>query len=137
MLRPFIHQIRPFRRVDFSNPNIRQGMHSLFAGLNLDDPATQHLLRELTIPISLFDQLARVGQAAYQAASQLTGPTLIIQGVDDEVVLQKHTRHLLRQMPESAQYLEVAAGHNLIVPGQPGWPQVERAVLDFTCRFLA
>lgn len=131
VIKPFFRQTRPFKKIDFSDPNVRGGMSNLFSGVDLDDPAVQQTLREMTVPVSLFEHLFAVGHAAYQQAPDAAVPTLVVQGTEDEVVNPNKTRRLLQRLGGPLHYVEVAAEHDLINPNQPEWESVQTAVLNF------
>lgn len=131
LLRPFFRQIRPFKKADFSDPKMRHGVNNLLPDVDLDDPAVQQALRELSVPVKIFEQLHQVGQGAFQSASKIAVPTLVIQGTQDETVRPANTRRLALRFPRPAHYLEVAVGHDLINPDQQAWSQVEYTVLNF------
>jgi carboxylesterase len=131
LLKPFFRQVRPFKKADFADPKIRRGVSNLLSDLDLDDPDVQQALRALSIPIRMFEQLHRVGQAAFDLAPQVSIPTLIVQGTQDEVARLNRTRRLLQRFPGPLNYVELAAGHDLIRSDQSAWPRLEHAVLDF------
>lgn len=131
LLRPFFRQIRPLKKANFSDPKIRRGVNNLLPDVDLDDPAVQQTLRELKVPVKIFEQLYHVGQGALRLAPQITVPTLVIQGREDETVRPANTRRLALRFPKPAQYLEVAVGHDLVNPDQQTWSQVEYTVLNF------
>ena len=131
LLKPFIHQVRPLKKADFTDPNIRRGVSNLLSDIDLDDPDVQQALRELSIPVSMFEQLHRVGQAAFDLAPQIRIPILIVQGTEDEVARLDSTRRLLQQFPGPLNYVEVAGGHDLVRSDQPTWSRLEHTVLDF------
>ena len=130
-MKPFLRHMRPFKKADFSDPKVREGLSNFFAGIDLDDPATQQYVRELTVPVSLLEQIQRVGQTAARQAQEITLPTLIVQGTQDEIVDPQGTRKLLQRLPGPIRYAELVGGHDLLDPDRPTWPQVERIVLNF------
>jgi pimeloyl-ACP methyl ester carboxylesterase len=67
--------------------------------------------------------------------SKINVPTLIIQGNQDETVPASRTYRLLRRLPGLVRFEEVNTGHDLIRAEDPGWPDVEQAVLSFA-RFV-
>jgi carboxylesterase len=131
LLKPFFRRIQPFRRADFSDPDLRRNIADFLGGVNVDDPEVQQSLRELTVSTRVFEQVNRVGQNAYRLAAELGKPTLVIQGTQDEVVSFEETRTLLSRLSSPIHYLEVTAGHNLLDPVLPAWSQVEYTVLEF------
>jgi carboxylesterase len=130
-LKPILRQVRPFKKVDFSVPEVRRGIANFMPGIDLDDPTVQQAIRELAVPVTILEQLYAVGKTAYRLAPRVTLPTLVVQGTEDETVPARQTRRLLQRLPGPLQYQEVVTGHNLIRAEDPGWPQVERMVLVF------
>lgn len=131
-LRPFLPiGFRPLRKADFSSPQLRQGISKFMPGLNLDDPAAQAAMRDFRVPLGLIDQLRTLSRRLWAALPQVSAPTLVVQGTRDSVVRTPQTRRLLRWLPNGAQYVEVDSEHDLTLPENPAWPQVEAAVLDF------
>lgn len=131
LLRGMLGKVRPFSKIDFSDPRVRQGVAEFAPGLDLDNPQIQTAIRNFSVPINLFDQLQAVGRSAYQAAPQVTCPTLIVQGRRDEVVKPALTRKLARRLPALAGYHEVDSTHELLNPNGPAWGAVRSAVLAF------
>jgi len=125
---------QPFKAADFSNPRVRQAIAGLLPEVDLDSTVIQQALRDLRVPARLLDQVFEIGRSAKQAASQLTAPTLIIQGKQDEAVKPKFTRQLLQHIPAPIRYEEVNGDHQLLKIKQPAWSQIVRAILDFTQR---
>ena len=125
--------IQPFRlfRLDFSNPDVRQGLANFIPDLDLDDPDVQQAIREVTFPTASLDELRLLGQAARRAAAAIRVPTLVIQGTQDRVVWPQATRQLLDQFTSPVRYREVAGAHDLLDATRPAWPAICRAVVDF------
>jgi carboxylesterase len=120
---------------DFSDPEIRRGVFNFMPDIDLDNPAIWQELRDFSIPVRIFEQLVRAGQGAYRLAPQVNVPTLIIQGNQDETVPANRTHRLRRRLPGLVRFEEVNTGHDLIRAEDPGWPEVEQAVLSFA-RFV-
>jgi carboxylesterase len=135
LLKPIFRRMRPFQKADFTNPQVRYGLGNLLPGIDLNDPEVQQTLRDLTIPTHIFAELHAVGRAAYRLAPQVALPTLIIQGLHDEVVRPELTRRLLQRLPGPLHYEEVPSGHFMIHPDDAGWPNLEQAVLQFASTF--
>lgn len=131
LLKPFFRQVKPFQKTDFSDPQVRRGISNFFAGLDLDDPNVQQSLRQLTIPVSILEQVQKVGRSATSQARQVRTPTLTIQGTQDEVVDPSGSRKLLQRLGGSVHYVELVAGHDLLDPTRPAWRQVEQTILNF------
>jgi esterase/lipase len=132
LVRPFLPlSFRPLRKADFNDARLRQGIDNFMGGVSLDDPQTQQALRDLRVPLSLIDQVRGVSGAAYAATAQIEAPVLVVQGKNDPVVRIPQTRRLMRRMHSTSSYVEVDAGHDLTLPENAAWPQVEGAVADF------
>jgi carboxylesterase len=135
LMKPFLRHMRPFKKADFSDPEVREGFTRFFGGVSLDDPEIQSYLRELTVPISLLEQIQRVGQTASRSAKEITQPVLVLQGTHDEVVNPRGTRRLMQRLSGPIQYAELVGGHDLLDPDRPTWPKLEQAVLSFVDSF--
>lgn len=133
LMRRIVPVIQPFRlfRLDFSNPDVRQGLSNFIPDLDLDDPDVQQAVREVTLPTSSLDELRLLGLAARRAAPAIRVPTLVIQGTQDRVVWPQRTRQFLDQFTSPVRYREVIGAHDLLDATRPAWPAVTRAVLDF------
>ena len=133
LMRRTVPVIKPFRlfRLDFSNPDVRQGLANFIPDLDLDDPDVQQAIREITLPTASLDELRLLGQAARRAAPAIRVPTLVIQGAQDRVVGPQATRQFLDQFTSPVRYREVTGAHDLLDATRPAWPAVTRAVVDF------
>ena len=133
LMRRIVPVIQPFRlfRLDFSNPDVRQGLANFIPDLDLDDPGVQQAIRDITLPTSSMDELRLLGQAARRAASSIHVPTLVIQGAQDRVVWPQATRQFLDRFSSPVRYREVIGAHDLLDATRPAWPAVTRAVVDF------
>jgi hypothetical protein len=127
--------MRPFKKADFADPKVRKGLSNFFGGIDLDDPQTQQYLRELTVPVSLLEQIQRVGQTASGLIKEMSSPTMVLQGTQDEVVDPQGTRKLLQRLPVPIHYCELVGVHDLLDPKGPTWPQLEQFVLNFIDSF--
>ena len=134
-VRPFLPLgFRPLRKADFGSPQLRQGIGKFMPGIDLDDPATQAAMRDFRMPLGLIDQVRAISRAALAGAAHAAAPILVVQGARDDVVRPPQTARLVRRLPVKPRYVEVDAGHDLILPENPAWPQVEAAVIDFARR---
>ncbi len=131
LLSRVLHDIQPFQKADFSSPEIRRVIGRMFKDANPDDAKVQQIIRNLRLPIRALDQLRRVGRAALAAAPSLRAPALILQGSYDKIVTPAATLALLRRLRDQTFYFEMAAGHDLVEPDCPAWPEVAACVLDF------
>lgn len=132
VLRPFLPPgFKVFRRLDLHAPEVRRGLASFLPGIDLEDPAVIAALRDMTVPIELFEQLYRVSRMAVAAAPGLRCPVLGIQGLDDKVVLPERTRRLLALLPVAPHPVLVRADHDLLTDACPARDEVLAAVLAF------
>lgn len=139
VLRRLIPSVKPFRlfKPDFSDPQVRKGMATFLPGVDLDDPAVRRTLLDITIPLSVIDEVRLAGQASRQAAGHVHASTLIIQGIDDKVVLPKTSRQLVYAFPQPARYVEAPTAHDLLDENSPAWTQVTEAVRAFASQLTA
>jgi esterase/lipase len=131
-VRPFLPiGFRPLRKADFGDPRLRQGIAKFAPGLDLDDPAGQAVLREFRVPLGLVDQVRALSRQAWAAAPGVAVPVLVVQGAQDGVVRAPQTRRLVARLAQPVRYVEVNSDHDLTMPDNPAWPEVEAAVLSF------
>ncbi len=115
LVRPFLHRLRPFAKVDFENEEIAKSLHNVLGPeTDLKDPATQAEIRNLPLPVAALAQVQRAGRYAYKLAPHVRVPVLVLQGTNDPVVHPRETRTLVRRLPVVAGYLELDADHELI-----------------------
>jgi pimeloyl-ACP methyl ester carboxylesterase len=88
-------------------------------------------MRDFRVPLSLIDQVRAAGRRMLAAAPQVAPRTLIIQGSRDSVARPAGARKLLTRLPRGTRYVAVDGEHDLMRPGNPAWPDVERTLLDF------
>lgn len=132
LARRLLPEIKPFRRANFSDPTLRSNLHQFIPDVDLDDPAVQATVRELSLPVHVLGQVRRSGRLGYRSAARVTAPVLIVQGAQDVLVKPRATRRLARRLPNLAGILEVDGTHESIVRGgDPSWPAVAAAVRRF------
>ena len=132
LVRPFLPPIlRPLRRMNLDQPQIRRGVSEALPDLDLDDPDVRRRARDLDVPVSMVDQVRRAGRWGWRSAERVGGPLLIVQGLDDEVTPVRHTRRLLRRFRSTPRYVEVQAGHDLLDPEGTAWEQVAAEIRSF------
>jgi carboxylesterase len=133
VFRTVFPEVRPFRllRLDFSKPEVREGIRNFMPDADLDDPQVQQAIRDLRLPISVFEQIRQLGQRAFNLAPQLKMPAFVVQGTQDTLVKPHLTRQLLLRYGGAVHYLELPAEHDLIDPQARYWPHLERTLRDF------
>lgn len=130
-LRPFLlPYVRPLRWVSLDDPRIRAGVAGLFPHVDLSDPALRKRVRDVAIPLALFEQVRGASQHGYEQAARVAAPALIVQGRHDNVARPARTRLLLPRLP-GARYVEVEADHEVLSPAIPAWAEIVRAVSEF------
>ncbi len=129
-----LSEIRPFQKADFSSPEVRRAIGRMFKDASPDEAEVQQQIRNLRLPIRALDQLRRVGRAALNAAPRVQAPSLVLQGSYDGIVTPAATLKLLSRLRDRAYYFEMDAGHDLVEPECPAWPEVTTCVLDFANR---
>jgi len=137
LLGPFLPRtLRPLRKVDFADAQLRQAITKYMPGIDLDDPQTQQEIRDLAIPVSLLAQVSKAGQEALRRAASLETPTVIVQGRRDQVVGLRSTDRLVRRLRCDHRYEVVDADHDLVDAGGESWGAVQQLVLGFADSLL-
>jgi carboxylesterase len=133
LLKRIFPVFHPFRWIkpDFANPETRRGIANFMPDADVEDPQVQQAVRELTIPVAMFDELRSVGAAAYRFAPHVKVPALVLQGSQDTLTRPTNTRKLMARYAGAVEYREVPAAHDLVKSDSSAWSQVEAIVLQF------
>ncbi len=134
ILKPFLpDSFKPFKKADFSNQKMRENAKIFFPNLDLDDKKIQEKLRQMTVPVSIFNQLKRMSKCSYSKAKFINVPTLVLQGKKDKVALPENTYKIVNRFPdrEKLKYLEIDAEHDLINPSSPSWTEIQNTIISF------
>jgi carboxylesterase len=125
--------MRPFKDADFNDLNVRAGFERLMPDVDLDDPEVQTYLRqEVTLPLSVIDEVFRLGRDAYRLARNISVPTLVIQGRDDQMVRPPFTRKLVGRLESHlVTYREIPGGHELIHDNSEQKAVVTDLIIEF------
>ncbi len=139
ILKYIFPRVKPFRlfKPDFNDPETRQGILKFMPGINLDDAAVQTAILNFEIPIGMIDSIRLAGQQAQKSMANIHCPTLVIQGLADELVQPSLTHQLIKALPVAPSYVEVDANHALFTPEQPHWSMIESQVMDFIQDFAS
>jgi carboxylesterase len=129
-----LRTMKPFQRANFADPAFRANLAEFMPDADLDDPAVQAAIRELSLPVRVLGQVRRSGQLGYRFAGQVQAPVLIVQGRDDPLVKPAVTRRLAARLPRPPQIVEVAGGHDLVRGKTPDWEIVAGAMAEFADR---
>ena len=128
-----IPTLRPFNlvKVNFRDERVRSIMRKFFPRVDPDNLKDQRQLREFKLHMGTFDEIRKVGQAAYKAAAQIHVPVLVVQGSGDKIARKEITRLLLRRYAGPINYAEVQGEHDLLDVTHPVWKYVRSLVLGF------
>lgn len=152
---------RPLHKADLSDQNLQHSLRDFFPDIDMNDPEVRAWLRDLQVPVSVIAQIMKTGKLAYRSARSVGVPTLVVQGTEDELVRPQKTQKLVERLasadgagadrstaspggarraaappaarrPNAAtRYLEIPGGHNIIDRNQPGWDNLEQALIEF------
>ncbi len=132
VLKRTIRTFSPYAKADFGDPEVRRFFHEMDPTFDLDDPATQDLLRERsTIPFSVIDQMRRVTDRGRKAARSVTAPTLLVQGTRDDTSTVARSRRLAGSLRGPLTLRELDADHLIVDDQKPSWPALRDSVLAF------
>lgn len=125
--------IYPYRlmHLDFSDPEVRKKLVKFLPKVDLNDPAVQAGIRELPVPISIIEEIRRLGRHTWQLAPQVKTNILVLQGSQDTIVKPHLTRQLVNRLQTIKEYREVNTGHDIPDPTNPAWPQIVEEILIF------
>ena len=129
-------ELKPVQENSFSDPRMRRELERLLPGKDLDDPQAQASIQErLVLPSSAIREAVQLGQDGYRRAAKLDTNVLVVRGVDDPLVNQDLALKLTHRMAKSkATYMEVDAGHDLLVENSPAFAKILSALENFIDR---
>jgi carboxylesterase len=136
-LLPVLHRVvpkyKPFQMVklDFNSPEVRKNIEQFMPGADLNNPQIRQQILSLEMPTASLEQLRAVGQRAWDAAPQVTTPTLIIQATDDKTVPPDKTRALHERMRSGTRFIDVPGEHNFIRYDPSALATAAGAMLEF------
>lgn len=124
---------KPFRlfKPDFNDPEFQLGFKNFMPEADLHDPIIQRGILDFAVDTRVFAQIRLAGLEAYRLAPQVTAPTLVIQGDQDELVTPQRTRELSNRLKGRVEWLEVAATHNPLRPTEAYWKTIVQRILAF------
>ena len=134
ILKHIFPHFQPFKNADFSDPQLQESLAKMMPDLDPADPQIQAYLRQLQVPARFVDQVLDVGKAAEQVTADISTPTHIIQGTEDETVTPQRTRQLLQKLTVPVTYEELETDHGLVKYGNPGFERMAQSVLAYTYR---
>ncbi len=130
----FMPRMQPFKNANFSDPRFRESVLRIMPHLDLDSPDVQSYIRnEFTLPLNALHEILKLGKRAYQAASKVATPTLVIQARGDNTVSPKNTQKLAARLRGRVKYVEVEADHDLMHHPEP-CAQITKQIIEFTAQ---
>ncbi|MGJ3237837.1 MAG: alpha/beta hydrolase [Anaerolineae bacterium] len=132
VVRFFVPKIKIFKlfKPNFSDEQTREGIRRFMPDADLDDEQVQRDILEFELPVSMFDEIRTIGRKASEVAPHLNTPSLVFQGMQDELVQPTQTRSLINRMG-AVRYHEVDAPHEIINPALPAWSQIVMELQQF------
>lgn len=122
---------KPFQNADLDDPQIQHGIKNFMPEADLTDPAVREGIREFSIDPNILEQLQASGKAAVKAASRFDVPTLVVQGLQDEVARPLYTRQYLKRLPQGTEYIEMEADHEIVKETSSAFPELAQTVTAF------
>jgi carboxylesterase len=132
-IRPFVRWFYPlqFKRM---TRLVHERIHDFDPTLDLDDPAVQAKLPEMTrVPMSAIDEMRKMSDLGKGLWPKVDVPTLIFQGGLDIAVKAGNAQQIYDLLPNDDKKLHIfpKAGHELMRPFEPVHKEVWMAVYDF------
>ncbi|MDZ4670484.1 MAG: alpha/beta fold hydrolase [Phototrophicales bacterium] len=134
---PIIQTLFPQPRIfkymplDFNKPEVRDGISRFMPNADLDDPQVHKEIRDFRLPVRMFSQIHKAGHEAYRLAPRITCPTLVIQGLEDDLVRPLLTEKFAKRFIPKARYETIHAPHVLIDPKLPDWEKLTTITQQF------
>ena len=128
----FVPRFSPFASADFHHPHVRRFFERAARDVDVDDPLIRAAIREnAQIETATIQRLWHFALESEAYARRVTVPTLVIQGLADQIVAPSDTRALTARLPTGTRLMEVASDHLIIDSDKPTWPDVRDAVVHF------
>jgi carboxylesterase len=131
-----VPRVKPFSRLNFSQPQVREFFETSLPGIEMDRPEVQDALREeYVMPVRLVNECRIVGREAGKLAPRVTVPVTIIQGRPDGIVGHRNARWLVDHLGGPVHYHELPGDHLIPFTGAPTWPAVSELVTSVFARW--
>lgn len=88
-------------------------------------------IRQLSISTNMINQIRLTGNHARQSVANITVPTTIIQGKQDDIVTPELTQILIDNMTTAVKYVVIDGDHNLTDIEKPHWADVKALIHQF------
>ena len=129
LVQRFLPRVKPFSRLDFSRPHVREFFEISLPGIEMDRPDVQQALREeYVMPVRLLNECRIVGREAGRLAPQVKVPIELIQERPDHIVGHTTARWLVDRLGGPVRYHEIPGDHLVPFTGAEAWPAVAELV---------
>lgn len=133
VLRLAFPKVKPFKlfKPDFDDPDTREGIKTFMPEANLDNPEVQKQIREFEMPITMFNEIRKLGNKGYDVSEHIVSPVLVFQGKQDTLVIPDRTKQYLDKFSGDVTYHEVSAEHDLLDTGLSAWDTIQYEISEF------
>lgn len=128
--------IQPFRFLPMDKPMLERRFLQYLPEIDLDQPEHVSELHHLRLPLYMIDQLREVGRKGLAAAPNVHIPSLLIQGIRDQVIRPQWSAELKEHIGGDVTFCAVDGPHDLTMPGNPAFETVAAEVNAFTIKIL-
>lgn len=136
IVRRVVPRVKPFARLDFSRPHVREFFETSLPGIEMDRPEVREALRdEYVMPVRLVNECRIVGREARRLAPGVTVPGEIVQGRPDHIVGHRNARWLVDHLGGPVRYHEIPGDHLIPFTAAPTWPAVAELVASVFARW--
>lgn len=123
--------VDPFKHIPVTHPLMMEELFQYLPEIDPEDPEQQAELRHTKIPLYILDQLREVGREALATAPDVSAPTLIVQGSEDQFIRPPSISHLRDLMTARVRLETVNGPHSLTMPHNPALDEVLALLVDF------
>jgi carboxylesterase len=121
--------VRPYVGLNWGDPRVHEWFDRTRPSMRTRDPINQAVLtQDAVYSARMLDEMRRLLRQTRRMATRVTTPTLIVQGVDDQVVLPRDTRRLVARMGGPVTYREIQGDHYLPLPAFAGWSHLQQVI---------
>lgn len=130
LLKHVVPAVRPYGRLDWSDTRVHAWFDAVRPSMRTRDPINQQVMqRDVAYGTRMLDEMRRLTGDVRRLAPRVSGTSVVIQGVDDDIVLPRDTHRLVDRLGGTVYLHDVEGDHYLPLPGCGWWPEV-RQVLD-------
>ena len=115
---------------------LQKSAQEMLPGFDFERPEVQSEMRHFRIPLIFLEQFRWLSRQMERSLGKLRMPVLLVQGKNDPIVRSGVTRKMIQRMSPHARYIEIPGDHNFNQISNPGYPHLEKELLDFTVRFI-